>query len=46
MYGLLGYDNTCPRYNYLKIFDLRVQNNLNIMKILRKLPLNLSKLSP
>ncbi len=33
MYGLLGYDNICPRYNYLKICNLRVQKNLNIEKI-------------
>ncbi len=25
MYGLLGYDNIWPRYNYLKIWNLRVQ---------------------
>jgi len=33
MYGLLGYDNIWPRYNYLKIWNLRVQKNLNIEKI-------------
>ncbi len=33
MYGLLGYDNIWPRYNYLKICNLRVQKILNIEKI-------------
>ncbi len=33
MYGLLGSDNIWPRYNYLKIWNLRVQTNLNIEKI-------------
>ncbi len=33
MYGLLGYDNIWPIYNYLKIWNLRVQKNLNIEKI-------------
>ncbi len=33
MYGLLGSDNICPGYNYLKIWNLRVQKNLNIEKI-------------
>ncbi len=34
MYGLLGYDNIWPRYNYLKNWNLRVQQkNLNIEKI-------------
>ncbi len=33
MYGLLGYDNIWPRYNYLKIWNLRVQKNRNIEKI-------------
>ncbi len=33
MYGLLGSDNIWPRYNYLKIWNLRVQKNLNIEKI-------------
>ncbi len=33
MYGLLGKDNTWLRYNYLKIWNLRVQKNLNIEKI-------------
>ncbi len=33
MYGLLGQDNIWLRYNYLKIWNLRVQNNLNIEKI-------------
>ncbi len=33
MYGLIGLDNIWPRYNYLKIWNLRVQKNLNIEKI-------------
>ncbi len=33
MYGLLWYYNIWPRYNYLKIWNLRVQKNLNIEKI-------------
>ncbi len=33
MYGLLWYDNIWLRYNYLKIWNLRVQKNLNIKKI-------------
>ncbi len=33
MYGLLGSDNIRLRYNYLKIWNLRVQNILNIEKI-------------
>ncbi len=33
MYGLLWYDNIWPRYNYLKIWNLRVQTILNIEKI-------------
>ncbi len=33
MYGLLGSDNIWPRYNYFKIWNLRVQKNLNIEKI-------------
>ncbi len=33
MYGLLGWDNIGLRYNYLKIWNLRVQKNLNIEKI-------------
>ncbi len=33
MYGLLRSDNIWPRYNYLKICNLRVQKNLNIEKI-------------
>ncbi len=37
MYGLLGYDNIWLRYNYLKIWNLRVQKkkrtNQNIEKI-------------
>ncbi len=32
MYGLLGSDNIWPRYSYLKIWNLRVQKNLNIEK--------------
>ncbi len=36
MYGLLGYGNIWPRYNYLKIWNLRVQKNLNIEKIIFK----------
>ncbi len=30
MYGLLGYDHIWPRYNYLKIWNLRVQKNKKI----------------
>ncbi len=33
MYGLLGSDNIWLRYNYLKIWNLRVQKNQNIEKI-------------
>ncbi len=33
MYGLLRYNNILPRYNYLKIWNLMVQQNLNIEKI-------------
>ncbi len=33
MYGLLGYDNIRPIYNYLKIWNLKVQKNQNIEKI-------------
>ncbi len=33
MYGLLGSDNIWLRYNYLRIWNLRVQKNLNIEKI-------------
>ncbi len=33
MYGLLGSDNIWQRYNYLKIWNMRVQTNLNIEKI-------------
>ncbi len=33
MYGLLGSDNIWLRYNYLNIWNLRVQRNLNIEKI-------------
>ncbi len=37
MYGLLGLDNIWQRYNYLKIWNLRVQKNLNIEKITFKI---------
>ncbi len=37
MYALLGLDNIWPRYNYLKIWNLRVKKNLNIEKITFKL---------
>ncbi len=33
MYGLLGSDNIWLRYNYLNIWNLRVQKNLNIEKV-------------
>ncbi len=33
MYGLLWQDNMWPRYNYFKIWNLRVQRNQNIEKI-------------
>ncbi len=33
MCGLLGSGNIWPRYNYLKIWNLSVQKNLNIEKI-------------
>ncbi len=33
MYGFLGSDDIWPRYNYFKIWNLRVQKNLNIEKI-------------
>ncbi len=33
MYGLLGSDNICLWYNYMNIWNLRVQKNLNIEKI-------------
>ncbi len=33
MFGLLGSDNIWPRYNYLNIWNLKVQTNLNIEKI-------------
>ncbi len=36
MYCLLGYDNTWLRYDYLKIWNLRVQKNRNIEKIALK----------
>ncbi len=32
MYGLLGQDNIWLRYNYLKMWNLRVQKNRNIEK--------------
>ncbi len=37
MYGLLGSDNIWPRYNYLNIWNLRVQKNLNTEKIAFKI---------
>ncbi len=33
MYGLLGSDNIWPIYNFLNIWNLRAQKNLNIEKI-------------
>ncbi len=33
MYGLLRSDNIWSRFNYLKIWNLRVQKNINIEKI-------------
>ncbi len=33
MYGLLWSDNIWLKYNYLKIWNLRVQKHLNIEKI-------------
>ncbi len=36
MSGLLWWDNIWLRYNYLKIWNLRVQKNLNIEKIIFK----------
>ncbi len=36
MYSLLGYENIWLRLNYLKIWNLRVQKNLNIEKIIFK----------
>ncbi len=36
MYGLLWSDNIWLRYNYMKIWNLRVQKNLNIEKIIFK----------
>ncbi len=44
MYGLLGSDHIWPRYNYLNIWNLRVQEkkNLNIEK---KIAYKLFKLS-
>ncbi len=40
MHGLLGSDNIWPRYNYLKIWNLRVQKKSNNGE---KSPLKLSK---
>ncbi len=37
MYGLLESDNIWPRYNDFKIWNLRVQTNLNIEKIAFKI---------
>ncbi len=34
---LLGSDNIWPIYNYLKMWNLRVQRNLNIEKIAFKI---------
>ncbi len=45
MYGLLGSDNICLRYNYLKFWNLRVKKKWIEKTILRKSPLKLSKLS-
>ncbi len=36
MHGLLWSDNIWLRYNYLKIWNLRKQKNLNIEKIIFK----------
>ncbi len=36
MYGLSGSDNIWPSNNYLNIWKLRVQKNLNIEKITLK----------
>ncbi len=36
MYGLLGSGDIWLRYNYLKIWNLRVQKNLNVEKIIFK----------
>ncbi len=36
MYGLLWSDNIWLRYKYYKIWNLRVQKNLNIEKIIFK----------
>ncbi len=33
MYGLLGSDNIWPRYNYVQIWNLRVQKKKHIEKI-------------
>ncbi len=33
MHGLLGLDDIWPRYNYLKIWNMRVQKKSNIEKI-------------
>ncbi len=37
MYGLLGLGNIWPKYNFLKIVNLRVQNKLNIEQIAFKI---------
>ncbi len=39
MYGLLGWDNIWPRYNYLNIWNLRVKKikNKNKNKIIEKI---------
>ncbi len=37
MYGLLWWDNIWLRYNYLKIWNLRVQKNLNTEKFAFKI---------
>ncbi len=36
MYGLLGLDNIWQRYNYMNIWNLRVQINQNTEKIALK----------
>ncbi len=35
--GLLGSDNIWPRYNFFKIWNLRMQKNQNIEKIAFKI---------
>ncbi len=32
MYGLLGSDNICLRLNYLKMWNLRVQKKIEILR--------------